>query len=175
MSVFMSPWDCKEPDTTEWLKTKINLFKLFSHFNYDNLISHVWIFATPWTVAHQVSLHMELSRQEQWNGLPFPPPGDLPNPGIEPGSPVSQADSLLPEPTEKPPNSEWFDYILSSFSSPKIYSASMKIYLLCPKSYLYFTLSLRLYIFWVLYFWERVVSVSVSTYTLGFQSCYSGP
>ena len=118
---------------------------------------------------------MELSRQEYWSGLPFPSPGDLPNPGIEPGSPVSQADSLMPEPPEEPPDNEWLDYILSSFSSPTIYSASRKIYLLCPKSYLYFTLTLRLYIFWVLYFWERAGSLSVSTYTLGFQSCYSGP
>ena len=84
---------------SDWT-TKINLFKLFSHFNYDILISHVWIFATPWTVAHQISLHMELPRQEYWSGSP--PPGDLPNPGIEPGSPVSQADALLPEPPEEP-------------------------------------------------------------------------
>ena len=41
--------------------------------------------ATPWTVAHQAPLPMEFSRQEYWNGLPFPPPGDLPNPRIEPG------------------------------------------------------------------------------------------
>ena len=49
-------------------------------------------------VAHQVALSMEFSRQEYWNGLPFPSPGDLPNPGIEPGSPALQADSLPSEP-----------------------------------------------------------------------------
>ena len=43
--------------------------------------------ATPWTVAHQAPLSMGFSRQEYWSGLPFPSPGDLPNPGIEPGSP----------------------------------------------------------------------------------------
>ena len=43
-------------------------------------------FATPWTVAHQASLSMEFSRQEYWSGLPFPPPGYLPNPGMEPAS-----------------------------------------------------------------------------------------
>ena len=43
----------------------------------------VQIFATPWTVAHQVPLSMGFSRQEYWNGLPFPPPGDLPDSGIE--------------------------------------------------------------------------------------------
>ena len=50
--------------------------------------------ATPWTVAHQAPLSMGFSRQEYWSGLPFPSPGDLPNPGIEPGSPALQADAL---------------------------------------------------------------------------------
>ena len=50
--------------------------------------------ATPWTVAHQDPLSMEFSRQEYCSGLPFPSPGDLHNPGIEPGSPALQADSL---------------------------------------------------------------------------------
>ena len=50
---------------------------------------------TPWTVAHQVPLSIGFSRQEYWSGLPSPFPGRLPNPGIEPGSPVLQADSLL--------------------------------------------------------------------------------
>ena len=56
--------------------------------------------ATLWTVSLQAPLSVESSRQEYWNGLPFPPPGDLPNPGIEPKSPAWQADSLplvLPE------------------------------------------------------------------------------
>ena len=46
------------------------------------------LFATPWTVAYYAPLSMELSRQQYWNGLPFPSPGDLPNPGIESGSPA---------------------------------------------------------------------------------------
>ena len=50
------------------------------------LLSRVWFFATPWTIACQASLSMEFSQQEYWSGLPFPSPGDLPNPGIEPGS-----------------------------------------------------------------------------------------
>ena len=49
---------------------------------------------TAWTVAHQAPLSMGFSRQEYWSGLPFPSPGDLPDPGIEPGSPSLQADSL---------------------------------------------------------------------------------
>ena len=61
-------------------------------------------FATPWTVALQAPLSLRFSRQEYWSGLPFPLPGDLPDPGIEPMSPVSpasQADSLVSEPPEK--------------------------------------------------------------------------
>ena len=54
-------------------------------------LSRVQIFATPWTVAHQAPLPMELPRQEYRSGLPFLPPGDLPNPGIEPESPASPA------------------------------------------------------------------------------------
>ena len=51
---------------------------------------------TPWTVAHQASMSMGFSRQEYWSGLPFPSPGDLPEPGIEPESPALQADCLPP-------------------------------------------------------------------------------
>ena len=53
--------------------------------------SRVWFFATPWTAARQTPLSMEFSRQEYWSGLPFPPPGDLPDPGIKTVSPVSLA------------------------------------------------------------------------------------
>ena len=48
------------------------------------LLSHVQLFMTPWTVAHQAPLSMGFSRQEYWSGLPFPSPGDLPDPGIKP-------------------------------------------------------------------------------------------
>ena len=58
--------------------------------------------ATPWTVAHQAPLSMGFSRQEYWSGLPFSSPGDLSNPGIEPGSPTLQADALLSEPPGNP-------------------------------------------------------------------------
>ena len=52
------------------------------------LLSRVRLFATPWTVDYQASLSMEFSRQEYWSGLPFPSPGDLPDPGLEPRSPA---------------------------------------------------------------------------------------
>ena len=57
---------------------------------------------TPWTVAHPAPLSMGFSKQEYWNGLPFPSPGDLPDPGIEPRSPALQADSSTSEPPGKP-------------------------------------------------------------------------
>ena len=61
------------------------------------LLSHVQLFLTPWTVACQAPLFMEFSSQEYWSGQPFPSPGDLPNPGIQPRSPELQADSLWSE------------------------------------------------------------------------------
>ena len=64
-------------------------------------LSRVQLFATPWTVAYQASPSMGFSRQECWSGLPFPSPGALPHPGIEPGSPALQADTSLSEPPGK--------------------------------------------------------------------------
>ena len=66
------------------------------------LLSRVRLFATPWTVAYQAPWSMGFSRQEYWSGLPFPSPGDLPNPGIKPGSPALQTDALPSEPLGKP-------------------------------------------------------------------------
>ena len=57
-------------------------------------VSRVLLFATPWTVAYQAPPSMGFSRQEYWSGLPFPSPGDLPDPGIESGSPALEADSF---------------------------------------------------------------------------------
>ena len=61
-------------------------------------LSRVRLFATPWTIAYEAPTSMGSSRQEYWSGLPFPSPGDLPNPGIEPRSPSLQADALTSEP-----------------------------------------------------------------------------
>ena len=72
-------------------------------------LSHVPLFATPWTIAYQAPLSMEFSRQAYWSGLPFPSPGDLPDPGIKPGSPTFQADALLSEPPGKPSAQRLFD------------------------------------------------------------------
>ena len=65
-------------------------------------LSRVRLFATPWTVAHQAPPSIEFSRQEYWSWLPFPSPGALPNPGIEPRSPALWADTLLSEPPGNP-------------------------------------------------------------------------
>ena len=58
-------------------------------------LSHVQLFVTPWTAAYQAPPPMEFSRQEYWSWLTFPSPGDLPDLGIEPGSPALRADAVL--------------------------------------------------------------------------------
>ena len=72
------------------------------HLSSVQSFSLVQFFATPWTVAYQASLSIGFSRQQCWSGLPFPSPGDLPDPGLEPGSPALQADALPSEPPGKP-------------------------------------------------------------------------
>ena len=63
---------------------------------------HTQLFGTVWTVAYQAPPSMGFSRREYWSVLPFPSPGDLPDPGIELGSPTLQADALTSEPLGKP-------------------------------------------------------------------------
>ena len=65
-------------------------------------LSRVQLFSTPWTVTHQAPLSLGFSRQEHWSGLPFPSPGDLPKPGMQPRSPALQADFLPSELPQKP-------------------------------------------------------------------------
>ena len=135
---------------------------MFSRF------SHVWLFATPWTVAHQAPLSMGFSRQEYWSGLPCcPPPADLSDPGIEPVSPASpslQADSLLSGHRRSPE----FNIVLSNTSenlvvffrwfSSKVelirYRTIYSTFLLCLfrkvvifSSYLFYTFTLQMILF----------------------------
>ena len=77
-------------------------FKYIHIWSEVKLLSCVRLFATPWTVACQTPPFMEFSRQGYWSGLPFPSPGDLPHPEIEPRPPALQADSLRCEPLGKP-------------------------------------------------------------------------
>ena len=84
------PWCHLEEILTEvYVKVKVKL------------LCRVQLFATPWTVAYWAPPSMGFSRQEYWSGLPFPSPRDLPDPGIEPGSPTLQADALTSEPPLK--------------------------------------------------------------------------
>ena len=71
---------------TKWSKSERNTIWCYSYTL--NSLSHVRLFATPWTVAYQASPSMGFFRQEYWSGLPFPSPRDLPDPGIEPRSPT---------------------------------------------------------------------------------------
>ena len=68
---------------------------------WSEVASCVRLFVTPWTVAYQAAPSMVSSRHEYWSGSPFPSPGDLSDPGIEPGSPALQADALPSEPPGK--------------------------------------------------------------------------
>ena len=80
----------------EWINSNVLLYVKVQS------LSRVRLFATPPAVDFQGPLSMEFSRQEYWSGLLFPSPGDLPDPGIEPRSPTSEADSLPSEPPGKP-------------------------------------------------------------------------
>ena len=95
-------------------------------------LSRIRLFVTPWTVASQAPLSMAFSRQEYWGGLPFPPPGDVPDPGIEPASSVSralQADSFTTE--DLSPCSERC-HTLSPKAHPCTPSAAAKSLQSCP-------------------------------------------
>ena len=91
LSIHLAKWDI------------ISCIRVCCHF------SRSLLFATVWTVARQAPLPMGFSRQEYWNWLPYPPLGDLPDPGIEPMSHMSPAlaDSLPPVPPGKPYNIPW--------------------------------------------------------------------
>ena len=80
-----SPWPSLCSSCLQW---NVILLLLFS------LLSHVWLFVTPWTVAHKALLSMGFPRHEYWSGLPFPSAGDLPDPEVKPTSPALQTDSL---------------------------------------------------------------------------------
>ena len=92
------PWDHSRvnlgyPETPPILS---HLKKTFAAVAAVQSLNCVWLFVTPWTVTHQAPLSMGFSRQEYWRGLPSPE--DLPDPGIEPGSPTLQADAFTSEP-----------------------------------------------------------------------------
>ena len=103
-----------------WIVDKINYICIW----VVKLLSHVQLFVTLWTVVHQAPLSMEFSRQDYWSKLPFPSPGDLPDPGIELMSPKLQADSL---PSESPKDI-WYIVFMYNIN---IYLITGMTYLLC--------------------------------------------
>ena len=93
---------CRGDQLGEGTKVKIRTKTLFIYYKLVvKSLSRVRLFVIPWTVAHQVPPSMGFSRREYWSGLSFPSPGGLPHPGIEPGSPALQTDSLPSEPPGK--------------------------------------------------------------------------
>ena len=76
------------------MKTEDHKIIVYIHFSSVQWLSHVRLFATLWIVAYRAPLSMGFHRQEYWSGLPFPSPGDLPDPGMESTSPAWQEDSL---------------------------------------------------------------------------------
>ena len=138
--------------------------------SYAKLLQCVRLFVTLCTVALQAPLSMGFSGQECWSGLPCPPPGDLPDPGIEPVSPAFQADSFTAEPLRKP-----FRVIMVRFNSEGLLSSSLcclpcvyastsrsvfliKIFLLLTISLLFLCLALPSLLFSFLpIFWNQTV------------------
>ena len=105
-------------------------------------LSRVELSATPWTVAHQVLLSMEFSRQEYWSGLPLPlpTPGDLHDPGIEPTSlvsPVSSRGFFTTSTTWEIPITYifWFEFIISIVKMKSQYSLLRVVFLMVNLSY----------------------------------------
>ena len=100
----------------------------------------VQLFLTPWTVTHQALLSMGFSRQEYWGGLPFPPPGHLPDSGIKPVSSASPALAgafFTPEPPEKPRGFEYSPEVLGTLQGPSDNCVYLSItteswFTLCP-------------------------------------------
>ena len=84
-------------------------------------LSRVWLLAAPWNVAHRVPLSVGFSRQEHWSGVPFPPPGHLPNPGIEPESPHCRWILYTTEPLRKPSFTVTIGIFLNSRKASKMF------------------------------------------------------
>ena len=100
-------------------------------------LSRVQLFATLWAVAYQASLSMGFFRQEYWSGLPFPSPGDLPNPEIEPWSPALQADTLPSEPPGLNPSPKVTNILQDQISTPLLSGLLLQASGLLPLSNLF--------------------------------------
>ena len=107
-----------------------------------------WLCVIPWTVAHQAPLCMRFSRQEYWSGLAFPALGDLPNPGIEPGSPALQAHSLPAEPPRKPSSSETWHKSFSQGNQNRAQWLTRRILIELHASVCHIWTKLKVCIYW---------------------------
>ena len=121
----------------------LHLFQYISYVSTKKVkvkvksLSRVRLFATAWIAAYQAPPSTEFSRQVYWSGLPFPSPGDIPDPGIEPRSPTLQADALPSEPPGKPKKNDQTNFfpfrrtrVPDSTTGRRIsYSASSLLYL----------------------------------------------
>ena len=138
--------DVKDGETVWWgrglwdISVLYDLWtNVFSHFSLKRqhvcpqLLIRVWLFVTPWSLA---PLSLGVSRQACWSRLPLPPPGDLPNPGIEPESPVSPALAGRFFTSETPGNSNYMLYIpIKSTTCLKIHICSfIQEYSLMPST-----------------------------------------
>ena len=99
---FVQLLSCVQLFAIPWTDFSIPAFLSFTIFWGVCVLSQIWFFATPWTIAPQAPLSMPFSRQEYWNGLPFLPPEDLPSPGIQPESPALASRFFTTEPLGKP-------------------------------------------------------------------------
>ena len=121
------------PDVKSWLfgkdpKADKDWGQEDKRMTEDEIVGWHHQFNGQWTVAHQAPPSIGFSRQEYWNGLPFPSPGDLPNPGIKPTSPTLQADTLNSEPPVKPGGKEddrgWDSWMVSLIQWPLVWANS---------------------------------------------------
>ena len=94
--------DCSTPPCITSMLIKTPMKNPLPQVRIVKLLSHVWLFATPWTVAYQVPPSIGFFRKGYWSGLPFPSPGDLADPGIKPRSSALQTDALPSEPPGRP-------------------------------------------------------------------------
>ena len=103
-------WMSSTTRESMYLKTRpqfsLSLGFQFPHVLFVYSLSCVGLFETPWTTDHQAPLSMRIPREEYWRGLPFPPPGDIPDPGIEPVSPALAGGFFTTEPPRKPPGTK---------------------------------------------------------------------
>ena len=131
-------------------------------------LSRIWLSVTPGTVARQAPLSVKFPRQSYWSGQPFPSPEDLPDPGIEPGSPTLQADSLPSEPPGKPLflPSAFIDFFILTFQLTSLffnclYSPIIScIEFFISNFYLCYSISTWLYHITASYFFMLIISSS---------------